>query len=55
MDVQMKVGENGSISKSKEPPQEDFPLPHFASLAIHNLINQPMGTTACYYENFIID
>jgi len=40
LDVQMEVGENGSISKSKEPPQEDFLWPHFASLDMHNLINQ---------------
>ncbi|KAF0762341.1 mediator of RNA polymerase II transcription subunit 15-like [Aphis craccivora] len=39
-DVELEVGENGSISKPKGPPQEDFPWPQLASLAMHNLINQ---------------
>jgi len=39
MDVVMEVEENDSISKSKEPPQEDFLWSHFASFAMHNLIN----------------
>lgn len=30
---------DGAPSKPKGPPQEDFPWPHFASLAMHNLIN----------------
>lgn len=34
----MEGSENGSSVKSKGPPQEDFPWPHFASLAMHNLI-----------------
>lgn len=34
----MEDGENGTSVKSKGPPQEDFPWPHFASLAMHNLI-----------------
>lgn len=29
-----------SPTKPKGPPQEDFPWPHFASLAMHNLITQ---------------
>ncbi|KAF0771351.1 mediator of RNA polymerase II transcription subunit 15-like [Aphis craccivora] len=33
-DVKMELGENGSISKPKGPPQEDFPWPQLASLAI---------------------
>ncbi|XP_008187398.1 uncharacterized protein LOC100169140 isoform X2 [Acyrthosiphon pisum] len=33
-------GENGTVPKPKGPPQEDFPWPHFASLAMHNLIHQ---------------
>jgi len=36
----MELGENGSISKPKGPPQEDFPWPQLASLAMYNLINQ---------------
>ncbi|CAH1726603.1 uncharacterized protein LOC114121455 [Aphis gossypii] len=39
MNVETEAGENGSVSKAKGPPQEDFPWPHFASLAMHNLIN----------------
>lgn len=35
----MEDSENGTTSKSKGPPQEDFPWPHFASLAMHNLMN----------------
>lgn len=32
-------GDKDSIpTKPKGPPQEDFPWPHFASLAMHNLI-----------------
>ncbi|KAE9533839.1 hypothetical protein AGLY_008918 [Aphis glycines] len=37
-DVEIEVGENGSISKPKRPPQENFPWPQFASLAMNNLI-----------------
>ncbi|XP_025191758.1 uncharacterized protein LOC112592009 [Melanaphis sacchari] len=52
MQVDMEVGENSSVSKPKGPPQEDFPWPHFASLAMHNLINQwelqPVVTKANY-------
>ena len=33
-----KVEESVTSSKPKGPPQEDFPWPHFASLAMHNLI-----------------
>ncbi|CAI6373224.1 unnamed protein product [Macrosiphum euphorbiae] len=33
-------GENGTVRKPNGPPQEDFPWPHFASLAMHNLIHQ---------------
>jgi hypothetical protein len=40
MEVEMEIGENSSVSKPKGPPQEDFPWSHFASLAMHNLINQ---------------
>ncbi|XP_027851696.2 uncharacterized protein LOC114130828 [Aphis gossypii] len=39
-DVEIEVGENGSISKPKGPPQENFPWPEFASLAMNNLVNQ---------------
>lgn len=35
----MEGSENGTTVKPKGPPQEDFPWPHFASLAMHNLIN----------------
>lgn len=31
--------ENTNSVKPKGPPQEDFPWPHFASLAMHNLIS----------------
>ncbi|VVC26497.1 Hypothetical protein CINCED_3A019714 [Cinara cedri] len=31
--------DNSNSVKSKGPPQEDFPWPHFASLAMHNLIS----------------
>jgi len=54
MDVEMEVGENGSISKPKRPPQENFPWLHFASLAMHNLIDQwklqPVVTRANYVQ-----
>lgn len=30
----------GTAQKPTEPPQEDFPWPHFASIAMHKLINQ---------------
>jgi len=40
MNVEMEAVENGSVSKPKGPPQEDFPWPHFVSLAMHNLMNQ---------------
>jgi len=54
MNVEMEIGENGSVSKPKGPPQEDFPWPHFASLAMHNLINQwelqPVVTKANYVQ-----
>jgi len=54
MDVEMEVGENGSISKAKGLPQEDFPWRHFASLAMYNLINQwklqPAVTRASYVQ-----
>lgn len=33
----MEDNDNTS-AKPKGPPQEDFPWPHFASLAMHNLI-----------------
>ncbi|CAI6377496.1 unnamed protein product, partial [Macrosiphum euphorbiae] len=33
-------GENGTVQKPNGPPQEDFPWPHFASLAMHNLLHQ---------------
>ncbi|KAE9523948.1 hypothetical protein AGLY_015595 [Aphis glycines] len=36
----MDVEENGSISKPKGSPQDDFPWGHFASLAMYKLINQ---------------
>jgi len=42
----MEIGEN------KGPPQDDFPWSNFASLAMHNLINQwevkPVVTSANY-------
>ncbi|XP_060854227.1 uncharacterized protein LOC132932054 [Rhopalosiphum padi] len=54
MEVEMEIGENSSVSKPKGPPQEDFPWPHFASLAMHNLINQwelqPVVTKANYVQ-----
>jgi len=40
METEMEDGDNGTVSKHKGPPQEDFPWPHFASLAMHNLIHQ---------------
>ncbi|XP_027851881.1 uncharacterized protein LOC114130973 [Aphis gossypii] len=40
MNVEREVGENGSVSKPKGHPQEDFPWPNFAALAMHNLMNQ---------------
>ncbi|KAL4089189.1 hypothetical protein QTP88_024251 [Uroleucon formosanum] len=40
MEIVMENGENGTVPKPKGPPQEDFPWPHFASLAMHNLIHQ---------------
>ncbi|KAL5233817.1 hypothetical protein ACI65C_001227 [Semiaphis heraclei] len=40
IETEMEDGENGTVSKQKGPPQEDFPWPHFASLAMHNLIHQ---------------
>ncbi|XP_050063677.1 uncharacterized protein LOC126552786 [Aphis gossypii] len=40
MNFKMEVGESGSISKPEGPPQEDFPWPNFASLAMHYLINK---------------
>lgn len=37
--VEDNENETGTTSvKPKGPPQEDFPWPHFASLAMHNLI-----------------
>lgn len=37
--VEDNENETGTTSvKFKGPPQEDFPWPHFASLAMHNLI-----------------
>ncbi|XP_008184601.2 uncharacterized protein LOC100573606 [Acyrthosiphon pisum] len=39
IEVDMEDGKNDTVSKPKGPPQEDFPWPHFASLAMHNLIN----------------
>lgn len=38
-DTEVEDGDNGTSVKPKGPPQEDFPWPHFASLAMHNLIN----------------
>jgi len=36
----MEVGKiNTNNSNSKGPPPDDFPWSHFASLAMHNLIN----------------
>lgn len=35
----MEDSENDTTTKPKGPPQEDFPWPHFASLAMHNLMN----------------
>ncbi|XP_015376701.1 PREDICTED: uncharacterized protein LOC107170983 [Diuraphis noxia] len=40
MKTEMEGGEIGMISKPKRYPQEDFPWPHFASLAMHNLFLQ---------------
>jgi len=40
MEIVTEDGENGTVPKPKGPPQEDFPWPHFASLAMHNLIHQ---------------
>lgn len=34
----MDNNEHNTPEKPKGPPQEDFPWPHFASLAMHNLI-----------------
>jgi len=59
MNVETEAGENGSVSKAKGPPQEDFPWQHFASLAMHNLINQwelqPVVTrTNCIQETLTV-
>jgi len=37
-DSENEETKNDSFIKPKGPPQEDFPWPHFASLAMHNLI-----------------
>jgi len=37
-DSENEESKNDSSMKPKGPPQEDFPWPHFASLAMHNLI-----------------
>lgn len=46
--MEMDDTENTTV-KPKGPPQEDFPWPHFASLAMHNLIShwdlQPASKT----------
>jgi len=48
MKIGMKVEEHGSVSGPVIPSQDDFPWPHFASLALHKLINlwklQPLLT-----------
>jgi len=36
----MEVGENYVKSKDKGPSEENFPWSHFASLAMHIVINQ---------------
>jgi len=60
LNVETEAGESSSVSKAKGPPQEDFPWPHFASLAMHNLINQwelqPIvtRTNTCVQENLTI-
>ncbi|CAI6377387.1 unnamed protein product [Macrosiphum euphorbiae] len=36
-------GENGTVRKPNGPPQEDFPWPNFASLAIHQWKLQPVS------------
>ncbi|KAF0712334.1 mediator of RNA polymerase II transcription subunit 15-like [Aphis craccivora] len=36
---EIEVWKNDTKSKPKGSSQEDFPWSHFASLAIHNLIN----------------
>ncbi|XP_022178131.1 uncharacterized protein LOC111039115 [Myzus persicae] len=39
VDIEMENGENGTAQKPMGPPQEEFPWPHFASLAMYQLIN----------------
>ncbi|XP_060857475.1 uncharacterized protein LOC132935047 [Metopolophium dirhodum] len=39
IEIDMEDRQNGTVPKPKGPPQEDFPWPHFASLAMHNLIH----------------
>jgi len=54
MNVEMEVGKNDSVSKPNRPPQEDFPWPQFASLAMNSLMNQwklqPVVTRANYAQ-----
>jgi len=40
MGQDIKDGENGTVLKTKEPLHDNFPWSHFASLAMHKLINQ---------------
>lgn len=40
MEVNMEDGEISTVSKLKKPPQEEFPWPQFAALAMHNLITR---------------
>lgn len=39
MDIDMKDSDNGTVPKPKRPLEEEFPWLHFASLAMHKLIN----------------
>jgi len=40
MKTGMEDRENGSVSKPIRPSQDDFPWPHYASLAMYNLLQQ---------------
>lgn len=40
MEIDEEDGEVGTVSKTKKPLPDNFPWPHFASLAMHNLMEK---------------
>lgn len=40
MKIDKEDGEIGTVSNTKKPLPDNFPWPHFASLAMHNLMEK---------------